>query len=202
MDDGQQNAEPTPAKKPRAKKPKDPTDPNAPNRPHKQNKLTTAMKCRIVTLLACMEGPSHIRKVIKDEFNLELTLQTIVYYDPTIGRVSPLGAEWAKMFHETRDAFIKNVGRTPIMQKAFRGRKLQHILNLEEERGNTVGMLAALEQAAKEDGGAFTNRREHSGPAGAPIPHTVEVTFVKPSPPTAPTPPAADTGSPPASGQQ
>jgi hypothetical protein len=56
-------------------------------------------------------------------------------------------------------------------------RKLQRQIDLNEQRGNSAMVAQLLEQAAKEMGNAYSNKRtlEHSGPGGGPI-NTVNLT--------------------------
>lgn len=144
------------------------------------NKLSTAVKVRIVTMLASFERPSVVRDTIKKEFGVDVGMTAIVYYDPETSGTQ-VAKKWCRLFEETRARYIKDAARVPIMQQAYRARKLQRVLDLEEERTNTVGMRETLEQAAKEQGGAFTNKRELSGANGAPVPLEMTVRFVQPT---------------------
>ncbi|KKK82483.1 hypothetical protein LCGC14_2802950, partial [marine sediment metagenome] len=53
--------------------------------------------------------------------------------------------------------------------KAFRIKKLARAADKFEEAGNLVQMANMLEKVAKEIGGAYTNRYEHTGKGGGPI---------------------------------
>ncbi|KIC21722.1 hypothetical protein, partial [Leisingera sp. ANG-Vp] len=53
--------------------------------------------------------------------------------------------------------------------RAVRLRTLQRMAEKAETMGNTVLAKGLLEQAAKEVGNAYTNRRELSGPKGGPM---------------------------------
>lgn len=54
----------------------------------------------------------------------------------------------------------------PIDQQSYRLHVLQQNLERAEQRGNAGLAISILEQAAKELGGAFTNRRELTGKNG------------------------------------
>ena len=140
----------------------------------------------IVTMLACYEKPSDVRDMIEKEYGYRITnLSTIVYYDPTTADTE-VADEWKALFERTRERYMKDVARVPIMNKAYRAHALQRILDKEMTRENTVGARDTLKQAAEEEGGVFTNRRELTGAGGAPLPVAqLQVTFVEPAKPNA-----------------
>jgi len=128
-------------------------------------KLTEPMKLFIVQALACFDTPTQVAKAVKEEFGVEITRQQVQRYDPT----KVLGEDCSKknraIFEATRKEFLEDVGRIPIAQQAYRLRVLQRTLDKVEGQGNTAMVSQILEQAAKESGGAFTNKTklEHSG---------------------------------------
>jgi hypothetical protein len=93
----------------------------------------------------------------------------VAQYDPTKAAGKTLAAKWIHLFNDTRQRFRQEVAEIPIADQAFRLRALGKIYDRHISRGNVVGAAAVLEQAAKEAGGAFTNRREHTGVGGGPI---------------------------------
>ncbi len=134
------------------------------------SRLTKAQKIMIVTELACFEKATVVRDKIKAEFGIELAVTSIKYYDPTIwGDDHDLAKKWRDMFEVARTKFLKDCARVPVMNKSYRARELQKILDMEIERQNTVGARDTLKQAAEEEGGVFTNRRELTGKDGGPI---------------------------------
>lgn len=144
-------------------------------------RLTTPMKVLIVTELACYTKPSEVRDLIEKQFGFAPAITTIVYYDPTQADVQ-LGQKWRDLFEKTRKKFLNDVARVPIMNKAYRAHRLQRILDKEIERENTVGARDTLKQAAEEEGGVFTNRRELTGAGGKDLPVAqLTVQFVQPS---------------------
>src|SRR5207302_752693 len=105
----------------------------------------------------------------------------ITYYDPTTAFGSAVGEKWKQLFEATREQFLNDVGRVPVMNKAYRAHRLQEILDKEMTRENTVGARDTLKQAAEEEGGVFTNRRELTGAGGKDLPiAALTVTFVEP----------------------
>jgi hypothetical protein len=145
-----------------------------------RQKLTREMKLMITVQLAMFNTPSKVRDMVQEEYGVKLRLNTIVYYDPTTAD-SKVAKEYRDLFEKTREKFITDCARVPIMHKAYRARALQRILDEEFERKNTVGARETLEQAAKEEGGVFTNRRELTGKDGAQLPvAALTVAFVQP----------------------
>lgn len=129
--------------------------------------LTREQQVFIVTELAVYSRPSEVKAMLKARWDIDVNISTITYYDPTT--VSECAKEWRDLFDEARAICLKHWARVPIMEKSYRARRLQKILDTEEDRGNTVGARETLEQAAKEEGGAYTNRREFTGKDGGPV---------------------------------
>lgn len=123
----------------------------------------------IVQALACWDTPSQVAEAVRDEFGLSVPRTQVAQYDPTKVAGQKLAKKWAELFDATRKRFREEVAEIPIADQAFRLRALGKIYERHLSRGNVVGAAAVLEQAAKEAGGAFTNRREHTGAGGGPI---------------------------------
>lgn len=132
-------------------------------------KLNDNVKAFIVTRLACFETPSCVSDAVRQEFGLEVPRNRIHKYDPEGCRGDRLSAKWRDLFYETRGAFVENVQKIPIANYAYRLSRLDHMARKAERMGNLDMAAKLIEQAAKECGGMFTNRREISGPEGAPI---------------------------------
>jgi hypothetical protein len=131
--------------------------------------LTDEQKRFIVAGLACFDSPSEVVAEVKKEFGLELSRQRVQGYDPTKVQGRGLSEHLKTLFHFTRQEYLANEAEIGIANKVHRLRMLERIASKATERGNVMVALQALEQAAKEVGGAFTNRRELSGPNGKPI---------------------------------
>jgi hypothetical protein len=132
-------------------------------------KLTDAHKRFIVQALACWDSPQEVADAVKVEFGLDAHRSQVAQYDPTKAAGQKLAKKWVDLFEATRKRFREEVAEIPIADQAFRLRALGKIYERHLSRGNVVGAAAVLEQAAKEAGGAFTNRREHTGAGGGPI---------------------------------
>ncbi|WP_298016705.1 DUF2280 domain-containing protein [uncultured Castellaniella sp.] len=131
--------------------------------------LNDAAKRFIVQALACYDTPSEVSAAIKDEMGLDVARTQVAQYDPTKVAGAKLSQKWRDLFDETRKKFREAVAEIPIADQAFRLRSLGKIYDRHMARGNVVAAAAVLEQAAKEQGGMFTNKREVSGPNGGPI---------------------------------
>lgn len=131
--------------------------------------LKDDVKLAIVQALACYDTPSQVAKFVKDEFGLDVPRQQVAMYDPTKPAGKGLSAKLAQIFHATREAFLKDVSNIPVSKQSYRLRVLQRAVERAEARGNAPLVAQLLEQAAKEVGGAYTNRREVTGKDGGPV---------------------------------
>lgn len=121
----------------------------------------------IVERLACYEQPADVAEAATSEFGKDVTRQQVEHYDPN--RSDTVAEKWKTLFEKTRDEYLTNERRVAIANKLWRLRQLQDIV--ESENATREEKMEALEQAAKEAGGKYTNeqRLQHSGPDGAPI---------------------------------
>jgi hypothetical protein len=144
-------------------------------------RISKQLRLRITTELACFTTPSEVRDLVKREFGMELSLSTITHYDGSLPSVD-LSKGLREVFTKTRARFLEDCSAIPIANLAYRLRELQKLLEKEKDRENTVGARASLEQAAKEIGGAFTNKQEFTGAGGGPIGLTVQFVSATPAP--------------------
>lgn len=143
-------------------------DPRAP-------KLTDEQRQFVVCAIACSDSPSEIVAALKEQYGVEITRQSVEFYDPR--KNHKLSKQWKDLHDAAREAFLKEVTRVPIAERAYRLRRLQRLLEKTEARGNVPLAAALLKQAAEEVGGKYTNKLEHSGiPA---MPTAVTVTLVR-----------------------
>lgn len=131
--------------------------------------LTESVKLAIVQALACFDTPSQVSKAVKQEFGIEVPRMQVAQYDPTKQAGRNLSKKLQAVFEATRASFLSDVSTIPIAQQAFRLRVLHRSMSKAEESGNISLVAQLLEQAAKESGGAFTNRRELTGKGGRPL---------------------------------
>lgn len=139
-------------------------------------KLTEEQKVFIVKALACFDTPSQVAEGVKEEFGIDVSRQLCATYDPTkyVGR--NLCKKWRTIFAATRKRFTEEVSDIPIASKAFRLRALGRIA--ERAGKNNILVMQALEQAAKESGGFYENRKPDNTPDIAPQPVSVTVNVV------------------------
>lgn len=131
--------------------------------------LTEQQKRFLVTRLACFYSPSEVRDFAREELALSLELGQVSSYDPTTVLGGRLSKELKTLFEETREKFKADLQSIPIANRAVRLRELDSLFRRAKSVKNDVLAAQHLEQAAKEEGGMFTNRREVSGTDGGPI---------------------------------
>jgi len=143
-------------------------------------KLTDKQKLFIVKGLACYDTPTQVAAAVKEEFGIDVPRTQVAKYDPTKEAGCDLSTKLCAIFEATRAEFLEQVKDIPIASQAFRLRALGRMLNKVESQGNVALATQILEQAAKETGGAFTNRREVTGKGGGPIQQNNTVTNLTP----------------------
>lgn len=133
-----------------------------------ETKLSKVIQVFIIQQLAMYEKPAFVRDALKQNFDVEISLQAVLNYQPTSPKFNE---KWRDLFDSTRKSFTEKVGEIPIAHKAYRLRKLQDIFDKQESARvqNPVEMRATLEHAAKESGGMFTNQRVLTGKDGGAI---------------------------------
>jgi hypothetical protein len=123
--------------------------------------LSGPVKAFIVQRLARFDGPAQVVKAVKEEFGLEVSRQRVHFYDPTTKAGRALHPELKELFFEARERAKQDLDSIPSYHKAIRLQRLDAMINTAMERGNLVLASQLLEQAAKESGGAYTNKHQH-----------------------------------------
>lgn len=128
--------------------------------------LTTSQKRLLVTELATFSTPSEAAETVQEEFGVEVSRQQAAYYDPSTGKQP--AERWRELFRRTRQEYLDQTSEVGIAHKVYRLERLQRLYRRAEADGDVELAASLLEQAAKEVGEQFTNRRllEHSGPGG------------------------------------
>ncbi len=121
--------------------------------------LTDAAKRFIVQALACYDRPTQVAEAVKEEFGLEVHRAHVAQYDASKASGAKLAKKWRDLFEDTRKRFREEAAEVPIANQAYRLRTLQRMLEKVESRGNVAMAAQLLEQAAKEVGEVFVNRR-------------------------------------------
>lgn len=132
-------------------------------------KLTEIVKRFIVEDLATYSTPTDVAEHVKEEFGLTVTRHQVQVYDPTKAAGKDLSAKLRKLFEAKRKAFDKSTDDRPAAKKAYRLKIIQRVVERAMDRNNLPLVLDALERAAKEVGGAYTNRHELTGARGKPL---------------------------------
>ncbi len=134
-----------------------------------KGKLSDEVKSFIVQALACFDAPSVVAEAVKKRFGITISRQLVENYDPHKLAGRAVSDRWRILFEATRKAFLEDSTKIAITHKAMRLRALQRMCEKTEAQGNITLTAALLEQAAKECGDMYTNRRELTGKNGGPI---------------------------------
>ncbi len=125
--------------------------------------LRSEVKAFIVQALACFDTPSQVVESVKKEFGIELSRQQCESHDPTKFAGRGLGAKWVELFNDTRKRFREETAEIPIANRAYRLRTLGRMAEKAENMKNMALTAQLLEQAAKEVGDVYVNRRLEPG---------------------------------------
>ncbi|WP_040267826.1 DUF2280 domain-containing protein [Pseudomonas rhodesiae] len=130
--------------------------------------LRSEVKAFIVQALACFDTPSQVVAAVKTEFGIEITRQQCETHDPTKFAGQKLGKTWVDLFHAARKRFREETTDIPIANRAYRLRGLGRLADKAESMRNLALTAQLYEQAAKEVGDAYVNRRlEPEKPLGS-----------------------------------
>jgi hypothetical protein len=120
--------------------------------------LTDEIKEFIVKGLACYDPPTYVAESVRVNFGIEVTRQQVHEYDPACAR--PPAQRWRDLHAVTRAAFLAEAAAIGITNKTVRLRRLDRLAN-RCERNSVALALICLQQAAKECGGLYENRRRY-----------------------------------------
>jgi hypothetical protein len=144
-------------------------------------KLTEDVQVFIVQRLASYKTPTEVAELVKEEFGLELDRQQVQHYDPTVGKKP--AKKWVDLFETTRDAIRHGTADLALAHKLFRLAELEEMYRKARKAKNYKLAAELLEQAAKEMGEAYSNKRVLQGDSERPL----EIRGVNFAPPTAET---------------
>jgi hypothetical protein len=123
--------------------------------------LSGPVKAFIVQRLARFDQPSVVVRAVKEEFGLDVSRQRVHFYDPTSRAGRALAEDLKALFFETREKAKQDLDAIPSYHKAIRLQRLDAMITKAIELGNMPLAAQLLEQAAKESGGAYTNKHQH-----------------------------------------
>ncbi|MFZ6655924.1 DUF2280 domain-containing protein [Undibacterium sp. TJN19] len=121
--------------------------------------LSDEVKLFIVQALACFDTPTQVSKAVKEEFGLDVLRQQVAAYDPNCFVGRRLSQKWRTVFEDTRKKFREEVAEIPIASRAYRLRALARMAQQAEGMRNIALAVQVIEQAAKEVGDIYVNRR-------------------------------------------
>ncbi|SFX17407.1 hypothetical protein SAMN03159390_00625 [Pseudomonas sp. NFACC49-2] len=130
--------------------------------------LQNDVKAFIVQALACFDTPSQVVEAVQKEYGVTVTRQQVETHDPTKTSGKGLAAKWQTLFHDTRKRFREETAEIPIANRAYRLRAMNRFVERAESMKNIGLAMQILEQAAKEVGDVYVNRRlEPEKPLGS-----------------------------------
>ena len=121
--------------------------------------LKNEVKSFIVQALACFDTPSQVVEAVKNEYGVVVSRQQVETHDPTKSAGKGLAVKWATLFHDTRKRFREETAEIPIANRAYRLRGLGRMAEKAENMRNLALTAQLYEQAAKETGDVYVNRR-------------------------------------------
>ncbi len=135
-------------------------------------RLNETVKVFIVQRLACFETAQEVITAVKEVYQIDVTPQLLQVYDPTKVNGQNMSKKLKDIFDTTRAKFLDDTSGIPIASKAYRLWMLQRMADKSISKGNAPLAAQLLEQAAKEVGDAYTNKRrlEHAGKDGSELP--------------------------------
>lgn len=121
--------------------------------------LPTAVRMHILTELACFATPVQVATTVKEKFGLEVSRQCVEAHHPERRAGAKLNPALRALFYETRAKLQEELDDIGIACQAFRLRQLERMLERAEGMGNIALAVDVLQQAAREVGGMYENRK-------------------------------------------
>ncbi len=121
--------------------------------------FTEQQKLFVVEHLGAFHSLTQVQELLQKVFGLQASLQQIQRYDPTTAAGATLRPELKALFERARNAMIEGQQDVAIAHRQWRLRELQGIFEFYSRKAPLIA-LRALEQAAKEDGGAYVRPQE------------------------------------------
>lgn len=134
-----------------------------------QQRLKTGHKRFIVQQLACFCTPNEIVAAVKARFEIVIARQLVERYDPTKTAGAQLRQPLRALFTQTRARYIAVEAAQAVAHRSYRLDRLNEMERVARKQGRFSLAASLLEQAAKEMGGAYTNRRPLIGKDGGPL---------------------------------
>lgn len=123
--------------------------------------LSAEEKSAVVIMLACYWTPTEVVTYVKEEWNRVVSRQAIHRYDPTkVNGQRSLAKKWSDLFHASRHHFLTDVASHAVSKMPYRMGIYQKVIDSALKVHNYDMVLRAMEQAAKDEGGSYTNRQK------------------------------------------
>jgi hypothetical protein len=120
--------------------------------------LPDRLKIVVLQRLAAFDTPSQVADFVRHEFGVEITRQSIEYYDPA--KNPRLPQKWREVFERERTRFFSEQERHPLDVRVFRQRvRLQLI---KDHHANPALVRLLINDCAKDIGGIFDTPRRGS----------------------------------------
>lgn len=119
--------------------------------------MTHEQKVFVITSLACFNTLTETARMFSDEYGIDFALATFQRYDPTTLRGRELSEKYKELFYQIRSEYMEREQDIPIAHRIVRLKRLEdEYMNNDDP---TI-RLKVLEQASKEVGGLYTNKRD------------------------------------------
>src|SRR5579859_6590427 len=105
-------------------------------------KLSNLQRLFVVKELARFRSPTEVVKMVKEEFGIDITRQSVFQYNPD--RNPDLAKKWREAFEEERARFKAEVDGVAVAHQSFRLQELEEIYRVAKGRGNAPLALQAL----------------------------------------------------------
>jgi len=121
-------------------------------------RLAANVKHFIVIQNACGSSPSVVAMAVKEVFDVEVSRALVERYDPTKAAGQALSMPLKTLYREMQREFQSMVVKAGVADQKWRIAKLHMIAQHAFDRGNHKMAMDAMEQAAKDLGGVYTNK--------------------------------------------
>lgn len=144
------------------------TQPGAVKKRRNNSVLNEEQRAWLVTAWATFKRPADIYDEFREKFGFDVKQQTAASYNCTgirdMDHAKERGlAKWLPLHNKARTEFQDAIKDIPIADATYRMQQLDKLFEHAMAKGNHNSAARYLEQAAKEAGGAFSNRRVLEG---------------------------------------
>jgi hypothetical protein len=122
-------------------------------------RLTAEHKAFVIRAFARFASVSETARELKEEFGIDASTQQLYGYHPDTVNFRA-AKQWLELFHAERKRFLESTDSIGIANKAYRLKELHKLCVIAIGRKNVKLAAELMEQAAKEMGEVFTNKRE------------------------------------------